>query len=92
MPDQSAASTEQAKEFAASTASSERSMEFEKRFRAQTLRIAIATPILSGIASWGVMAYQLSSEHSFSSQQKSEERRQRLLDEKVRLTGEAARL
>jgi hypothetical protein len=78
-PDQSAASTE-------------RSMELEKRFRAQTLAIAIATPILTALLSWTVIAYQLKSEHSFVSQQKSEERQQKLKDEKVRLTGEAARL
>jgi hypothetical protein len=72
--------------------SSERSMEFEKRFRTQTLLIAIATPILTALLSWIVIAYQLGSEHSFVSQQKSEARRQSLIDEKMRLTGEAARL
>jgi hypothetical protein len=71
-------------------------MKLEKRFRAQTWAISIATailtPLLSGLISWRVMAFQLSSEHSFVSQQKSEARRQSLIDEKVRLTGEAAKL
>lgn len=71
-------------------------MKLEKRFRAQTWAISIATailtPLLAALISWRVMALQLSSEHSFVSQQKSETRQQSLIDEKVRLTGEAAKL
>jgi hypothetical protein len=72
--------------------SSERSIKLEKRFEAQTLALAIATPLLSGFLAWIAIAYQLSNQHSFDSQQKSEERQQRLIDEKRRLFGETARL
>jgi hypothetical protein len=66
-------------------------MKLEKRFRAQTWAIsivtAILTPLLAGLISWRVMAYQLSNyQHSLESRQKSEERQQKLLDEKTHLT------
>jgi hypothetical protein len=75
---------------------SKSAIKLKKRFWAKTwvipLATALLTALLSGFTSAFVTIYNLSSEHSFTSRQKSEERQQMLRDEKMRLTSEAARL
>jgi hypothetical protein len=53
---------------------------------------AVLTALLAGFTSAFVTIFQLSSEHSFASRQKLEERQQKLKDEKLSLTGQAAKL
>jgi hypothetical protein len=75
---------------------SKSAIKLRKRFWAKIwvmpLTTAVLTALLSGLTSAFVTIYNLSSEHSFAYRQKSEERQQMLVDEKVRLTSEAARL